>query len=68
MNLGTLALPNLFHYVLIGVLRSMCIVEENEEEILFKIKKNINGVEKVNTSILMDKETLLNEEVKNIET
>ena len=45
----------------------MCIIEENEKEILFK-KKNINGVEKVNTSILMYKETLLNEEVKNIET
>ena len=45
----------------------MCIVEENEEEILFK-KKDINGVEKVNTRILMDKETLLSEEVKNIET
>ena len=31
-------------------------------------KKYINRVEKVNTSIVMDKETLLNEEVKNIET
>ena len=40
MNLGTLALPNLFYYVLIGVIRSMCIVEENEEEILFKKKRH----------------------------
>jgi hypothetical protein len=38
MNLGTLALPDLFYYVLIGVLRSMRVVEENDEEILFKIK------------------------------
>ena len=37
---GTLSLPNLFYYVLIGVIRSMCIVEENEEEILFKKKRH----------------------------
>ena len=64
--MGTLALPNLFYYVLIGVIRSMCIVANEKKYCLGK--KYINGLEKVNISILMDKETLLNEEIKNIET
>ena len=66
MNLRTLDLPNLFYYVLIGGIRSMCIVA-NDEEILFR-KKDINEVEEVNTSILMDKETPLNEVVEKIGT